>query len=296
MRIVRIALLVITALAVGACSKTGATTGASYRPSDLHISYPADGATVATADIVVRGTAPAGAEVRRTVALASDPSTTADGSGAWSMSVNLKLGTNQLKFHLAGLSDIIVNITYDPSATPATSQSLGPTLASDTPTAGATVAPSPSASATSSPAPTPTLAPTAVPTVRATPVKTSAPTASPVRTAAPTATPVKTAAPTAVPPKIKVTFTTFTSPAPRNSDATVGVSTSANAHCAIAVHYKSGLSKAKGLDATNADSSGAVSWTWTIGPSTTAGSWPVTVTCTDANGVSTSATRNIVVS
>jgi hypothetical protein len=275
MRFIRIALLVFAALIVGACSAASATPGTSYRPSDLQITYPADGATVATADTVVRGTAPAGAEVRRSVALAADPSTTADGSGAWSMPVHLNLGANQLKFHLAGLSDAVVNVTYDPSAAPGSSQSAGPTLASSTPTAAATIVPSPTPTATPSPAPTSTLGPTPVPTA--------------------TAAPEKTAAPTAAPPTIKVTITTFTSPAPRNSDATVGVSTSANAACTIAVNYKSGPSKAAGLGAKNADPSGAVSWTWTIGPSTTIGSSRVTVTC-KSGGVSATATRNIVVS
>jgi len=159
------------------------------------------------------------------------------------------------------------SITPGPSAAPASSQSAEATSVSSTPTAtpqAPTSTPYPSSAATPSPAPT-------------------------VAT-----TPVRTATPTAAPPATKVTFTTFTSPAPRSSDATVGVSTTPNAACTIAVHYKSGISKAAGLGPKNADSSGAASWTWTIGPSTTTGSWPVTVTC-KSNGVSASATRNIVV-
>jgi len=63
------------------------------------------------------------------------------------------------------------------------------------------------------------------------------------------------------------------------SDATITVKTAPAASCAIAVLYKSGPSRAKGLDPKLADRSGFVAWRWRVGSRTTPGQWPVVVTC-----------------
>ncbi len=69
--------------------------------------------------------------------------------------------------------------------------------------------------------------------------------------------------------------------------ANVGVQTAPSANCVIVVTYKSGPSKAQGLEPKTADGSGNVSWAWNVGSSTTAGSWPVDVKCS-AGGASKS--------
>jgi len=76
-----------------------------------------------------------------------------------------------------------------------------------------------------------------------------------------------------------ITLISVTSPATPFSDATLTISTSPGANCTIAVHYKSGPSRAKGLIPKVASSSGRVSWTWRVGSNTTPGRWPIVVTC-----------------
>jgi hypothetical protein len=71
-----------------------------------------------------------------------------------------------------------------------------------------------------------------------------------------------------------------TSPARRNSNATLAAQTAPGAACAITIHYKSGPSEAAGLGTKTADARGAVSWTWRVGGNTTFGEWPIEVTCT----------------
>jgi hypothetical protein len=76
-----------------------------------------------------------------------------------------------------------------------------------------------------------------------------------------------------------ITHISVTSPAAPFTDATLTVSTAPGANCSIVVHYKSGPSRAKGLVPKVASSSGRVSWTWRVGSNTTAGRWPIVVTC-----------------
>jgi hypothetical protein len=144
----------------------------------------------------------------------------------------------------------------------------------------ATIA-SPSPSATESPAAsidthaTPTAAATTPPpTPSPTPVPTAAPTPSPTPSPSPVPTPVPTSL-----PSLPLTFTSLTSPVAGGSNATAKIHTAPGAYCTIDVEYKSGSSTAAGLDPKTANGSGNASWTWRVGPNTTPGSWPVTVTC-----------------
>jgi hypothetical protein len=91
-----------------------------------------------------------------------------------------------------------------------------------------------------------------------------------------------------------VTIVSLTSPVSRGSTATLVARARPGAACTITVTYKSGPSKASGLVPRAASSSGSVSWSWTIGTSTTPGTWPAKMTCT-ANGVTSSATKSFVV-
>lgn len=77
---------------------------------------------------------------------------------------------------------------------------------------------------------------------------------------------------------LELTIVDVTSPVSPGSSATVKVKTAPGADCSIAVEYKSGRSKAKGLDSKKADAAGDVSWTWVVGSNTSSGWYPITVT------------------
>jgi len=47
---------------------------------------------------------------------------------------------------------------------------------------------------------------------------------------------------------------------------------------AIAVHYASGISRAKGLEPAEADADGTAAWTWRVGHKTASGTYRITVT------------------
>ena len=70
----------------------------------------------------------------------------------------------------------------------------------------------------------------------------------------------------------------ITSPVSPSSDVTLEAKTAPGADCVIAVYYSSGQSEAEGLGPKKADSAGNVSWTWTVGPKTSAGEYRVLVT------------------
>lgn len=109
----------------------------------------------------------------------------------------------------------------------------------------------------------------------------------------PAATPTPTPTPTTG-GSSAVTITTLTSPVSPGATATATAHTAAGASCSITVEYKSGPSSAQGLGPKTADGLGGVSWSWTVGTRTSAGSWPVTVTCTVA-GSTSSATAYLAV-
>lgn len=88
--------------------------------------------------------------------------------------------------------------------------------------------------------------------------------------------------------ELSVTFTSVTSPVKAGSKATAAVATVPGASCSVTVTYKSGPSKAQGLDPKSASSAGEASWTWTVGSRTTTGDWPIDVTC-ELGGTSASA-------
>ena len=62
----------------------------------------------------------------------------------------------------------------------------------------------------------------------------------------------------------------------QGSTALLRVKVSPAARCSIAVVYKSGRSSARGL---GAKKGGLITWTWTVGGTTTPGRWPITVSC-----------------
>ena len=75
-----------------------------------------------------------------------------------------------------------------------------------------------------------------------------------------------------------------TSPAKTGSTSTIVLQTVPNASCTITVIYKSGPSKARGLEPKVVDSNGKISWSWVVGTNTTPGTWPIIVTSKWQNG------------
>jgi hypothetical protein len=77
-----------------------------------------------------------------------------------------------------------------------------------------------------------------------------------------------------------------TSPARRNSYATLVARVAPARRCSITVLYKSGPSEAQGLNS-KLPRNGRVSWTWKVGGNTTLGSWPIQVSCGSAGSFRT---------
>jgi hypothetical protein len=85
--------------------------------------------------------------------------------------------------------------------------------------------------------------------------------------------------PAAVQQPLPVTVISLTSPVSHGNAASITVRTAPEAACTITVTYKSGPSRARGLDPKTADGNGVVSWTWIVGTRTTPGKWPIAVMC-----------------
>ena len=99
----------------------------------------------------------------------------------------------------------------------------------------------------------------------------------PIPTVRATPTPTPTPAPTAIPLAIsKVSVTESVAPGDK---AKVVITTAAAAECTIVVTYDSGPSQASGLEARTADAAGKVTWSWTVGRNTIAGTWPIDIAC-----------------
>ena len=82
---------------------------------------------------------------------------------------------------------------------------------------------------------------------------------------------------------LQITQVSLTSPIRHGRVASIEIRTAPNALCTIAVIYKSGASRAKGLSPKRADKQGAVAWSWIVGTRTTPGRWPIIVNCALGN-------------
>lgn len=69
--------------------------------------------------------------------------------------------------------------------------------------------------------------------------------------------------------------------------ASVTVVVSPKARCTIGVYYSSSKSEAKGLGAKTAKT---ITWTWTVGSNTKAGTWPVKINCGKSGKAQTNVT------
>ena len=116
----------------------------------------------------------------------------------------------------------------------------------------------------------------------------STPRVTPKPTPKPAPKPTPTPAPR--PASLTVRITSVTSPAYRNSYASLTAKTAAAARCSIDVEYASGSSTAAGLGDRTASSTGAVAWTWKVGGNTTKGTWPIYVSCSRSGQDATAST------
>jgi competence protein ComEC len=89
---------------------------------------------------------------------------------------------------------------------------------------------------------------------------------------------------------MKLQIVSVTSPVTRGGRAALTAHTVPGADCTIKVYYKSGASKAAGLSPQSADAKGDVTWSWTVGRSTTPGNWRIVVTATEGGETMTEET------
>lgn len=76
------------------------------------------------------------------------------------------------------------------------------------------------------------------------------------------------------------------SPVAAGSNTSISIKTNAGSTCTITVTYNGVASKDSGLGPKLADDYGNVTWTWTVGSTVPAGTWPIKVLCTYTNGKS----------
>ncbi|MBS4022985.1 MAG: MBL fold metallo-hydrolase [Dethiobacter sp.] len=96
-------------------------------------------------------------------------------------------------------------------------------------------------------------------------------------TSSPTPTPTTpTTTPTPA-PENKLSVISYTETVPQGGTASITVQGKPNTQYSITVTYKSGPSKASGLETKTSGSDGKVSWTWKVGANTTPGSWPIDI-------------------
>ena len=69
--------------------------------------------------------------------------------------------------------------------------------------------------------------------------------------------------------------------------ASVTVVVSPKARCTIGVYYSTTKSGARGLGAKTAKT---ITWTWVVGPTTKAGTWPIKINCGTSGKAQTSVT------
>lgn len=167
------------------------------------------------------------------------------------------------------------------SPTIAATDVKGTQIASVTPEPSVTFLPSRTTAPSVTPRATSTFMPTEAPSPASTklvaPTETSLPTEEPTQEAVAEPTQEPTLAATEASGEQLLDIVSVTSPVLKGDNASLTVHTAAGVPCQITVYYKSGASKAKGLEAKNADDNGNVTWTWKVGSATTAGDWKIVV-------------------
>ena len=85
--------------------------------------------------------------------------------------------------------------------------------------------------------------------------------------------------PLVIPAKLSIRITSLTSPVSPGTNARLEIQTTPGAECAITVVYKSGPSRARGLEPKVADTAGQIAWVWRVGTNTSPGTWPIFIEC-----------------
>lgn len=138
-----LATFIVLAATIAACN----TATSSQAGGTLRITDPANGSTVSSKSVTVRGSAPAGATVTQDISLGPDQHTTADASGNWQLAVDLDEGSNDLKFRIGDdeSTAIAFRLTYAEPGQPVTPSGSASGAAATPPTkpAGATPKPTP---------------------------------------------------------------------------------------------------------------------------------------------------------
>ena len=106
---------------------------------------------------------------------------------------------------------------------------------------------------------------------------------------------IKKPAPIAPDAKVGVSTQTITSPVMPGANSFISIQTLAGIPCTIDVEYNKVKSTDSGLVQKTSDEYGVVSWSWTVGPNTPLGTWPVVVACAHGKQSGT-VTANLVVS
>jgi S1-C subfamily serine protease len=95
--------------------------------------------------------------------------------------------------------------------------------------------------------------------------------------------PPQAPSPPVIPTKLSIRIISLTSPVSPGADARVEIQTTPGAECAITVVYKSGPSRARGLEPKIADTGGQIAWVWRVGTNTTPGTWRILIECVFEN-------------
>lgn len=91
------------------------------------------------------------------------------------------------------------------------------------------------------------------------------------------ATPLATATQISAPAGVEIV--SVTSPVIKGSTASLTAKSQPGVMCTITVHYKSGPSKASGLEPKTTDGNGNVTWQWKVSANTASGDWRIEVSC-----------------
>src|SRR3990172_1241525 len=101
-------LIIVASVATGGTSDEPP----KYPAGSVSVREPVDGATVETEEIVIRGTAPPGAEVRRDIRGGKkDDKFNADANGQWEYRTKLDEGDNDFDFFLQDAKDVKAKLT-----------------------------------------------------------------------------------------------------------------------------------------------------------------------------------------
>jgi len=141
----------VIGVATGAASECDAQ---KYPAGSLTITEPADGATVDTDEVVIRGIAPPGAEVRRDIrGFKKDDKFDADANGQWEYRTKLDTGENEFNFFLQDAKDAKAKLTIkyappvvaEPTATASPKTTAAPATGTEAPTTTTGPSPEPTA-------------------------------------------------------------------------------------------------------------------------------------------------------